>query len=142
MVHACPGRNWHCLCDREFRFGERLGMDAHCHGARQRHFVKEYERLMANEGALPHVISLERGYQANAALRHAHGKALQVVRAKATFRPVADQTLVPVLPCESCLDGGLRAVGTVRGRGCIQRVHVCDTCGTLQLFELPDDVAL
>jgi hypothetical protein len=87
----------------------------------------------------PPVISLERGYQANAALRHAHGRALRGVRAKGSFRPITDGALVPVLPCDRCHDGGLRAVGTLRKDGCIQRVHACDTCGAIACYELPED---
>jgi hypothetical protein len=67
------------------------------------------------------------------------GKAVMAIRARPTFQPILDQTLVPVLPCEACQDGGLRAVGTVRSRHGMQRVHVCDTCGDLRRFDLPDD---
>jgi len=95
--------------------------------------------MRSNEPTIS-VISLERGYQANAALLHAHGKALQVMRAKGSFKPILDNALVPVLPCERCRDGGLRAMGTVRKGGCLQRAHACDTCGTVQLYELPDDI--
>jgi len=95
--------------------------------------------MPSNEPSLS-VISLERGYQANAALRHAHSKAVQVMRAKGTFQPIHDGDLVPVLPCEKCRDGGLRAIGTVLKGGCIQRAHACDTCGTVQLYELPHDI--
>lgn len=72
-------------------------------------------------------------------MQHLHSKALSAMRARATFRPVLDSTLVPVLPCAACQDGGLRVVGTVRARHGLQRVHACDTCGDLQRFDLPDD---
>ena len=83
--------------------------------------------------------SLERGHQASAGVRHMQGKALLAIRARSTFRPILDQTLVPVMPCGTCQDGGLRVVGTVRARHGIQRVHVCDTCGDVRRFDLPDD---
>jgi hypothetical protein len=95
--------------------------------------------MPSNEPSLS-VISLERGYQANAALRHARGKAVQGMRARGSFQPIHDSALVPVLPCEKCRDGGLRVIGTVLKGGCIQRAHACDTCGTVQLYELPHDV--
>jgi hypothetical protein len=81
---------------------------------------------------------LERAHQANAALRHKQGRALLTVRARATFCPLHDSTLVPVFPCAACLDGGLRAVGTVRSKQGMQRAHICDTCGKLQLYDLPE----
>lgn len=81
--------------------------------------------------------ALEHGYQATAALRHLRGRALAAVRARATFLPVADDELAPVLPCAECGDGGLRVVGRVRGRRGWQRVHACDTCGTVHHFDLP-----
>ncbi len=84
------------------------------------------------------IADLEQAHQAHAALRHQQSRALLMVRARATFRPLHDFTLVPIFPCERCHDGGLRAVGTVRGRGGMQRAHVCDTCGILRLYDLPD----
>ncbi len=81
---------------------------------------------------------LERGGEALAALAHLKSRSLEALRGRATFQPIHDQDIVPVLPCESCHDGGLRAVGRVRGRGRWQRVHACDTCGMLHLFDLPN----
>jgi hypothetical protein len=85
-------------------------------------------------------LGLEYAHQAHAALERQQGRAVQAVRARGTFRPLDDSTLVPVLPCTRCQDGGLRAVGTVRARTGTQRAHVCDTCGQVQLFDVPDGV--
>lgn len=82
--------------------------------------------------------AIEHGHQAIAALRNVNARDLLVIRARATFRPIRDYEIAPVLPCELCLDGGLRVVGRVRGRGCWKRVHACDTCGAVQMFDLPE----
>ena len=94
------------------------------------------EKRMMFEGSSPRV-GLELGYQARAALQHIQARALLAIRVRATFRPVHDDQVAPVLPCEACRDGGLRVVGSVRGRGSWQRAHVCDTCGALKLFDIP-----
>ncbi len=84
-------------------------------------------------------IGLEQGRQATAALqRLMEMRALLAIRARATFRPVRDNQIAPILPCEACGDGGLRVMGSVRSRGGWQRVHACDTCGTLRLFDIPN----
>jgi hypothetical protein len=85
-------------------------------------------------------LGLEHAHQAHAALERQQGRAVQAVRARGSFRPLSDFTLVPVLPCDRCQDGGLRAVGTVRSRTGMQRAHVCDTCGQVRLFDVPDGV--
>lgn len=91
---------------------------------------------MRFESVIP-IMGLERGHQASAATSHMQARALLAMRARATFRPIGDNEIAPVLPCDACGDGGLRVVGRVRGRGSWQRVHVCDTCATLRLFDLP-----
>jgi hypothetical protein len=88
------------------------------------------------ENDMPH-IGLERGAYAIAALSQMNLRSLAAIRARATFRPIREDEIVPVLPCEVCRDGGLRVVGRVRSRGCYQRVHVCDTCGVLRFYDLP-----
>ncbi len=82
-------------------------------------------------------MSLESGYQANAALQHMQSRALLAIRARPTFRPIRDHEIAPVFLCDACGDGGLRVMGRVRSRGCWQRVHACDTCGALRLYDLP-----
>jgi hypothetical protein len=98
--------------------------------------VREGVRPMSVEPTPP-VMGLERGYQAIAALRHVNRRELLAIRARSTFRPIHDDEIAPIFPCDACLDGGLRVVGCVRGRGSWQRVHVCDTCGEIRLFDLP-----
>ena len=92
---------------------------------------------MKFDGTMPQV-GLELGYEASAALHHVQVRALLAIRARATFRPIRDNQIAPVHPCEACRDGGLRAVGCVRGREGWQRVHACDTCGALQHYAIPN----
>jgi hypothetical protein len=82
-------------------------------------------------------IGLERGWQATGALQHLQRPELVRIRSQASFRPISDEEIVPILPCNTCRDGGLRVMGRVKRRGHIQRVHACDTCGVAQFFELP-----
>ena len=86
----------------------------------------------------PPAADLEPGALAKAGLAHIRSRALNAIRARATFQPVREDELVAIWPCPICGDGGQRAVGRVRGRGHWQQVHACDTCGMLQL-DAPSD---
>lgn len=66
-------------------------------------------------------IGIERGHQAIAALRHIGGQGLRVIKSRGTFQPIHEYDVVPILPCSTCKDGGLRVVGRVRKIG---RAHV------------------
>src|SRR5215475_10369373 len=68
--------------------------------------LKEHPNRMIFDKPSPR-IGLEHGRQATAALQRLMDmRALLSIRARATFRPVRDDQIAPVLPCEACGDGG------------------------------------
>lgn len=79
------------------------------------------------------VADVEPGWRARSALQRMRTPEVCTVMERASFRPVAEQDLVPVAPCPYCLDGGLRVAGTVRARNAWRLVRVCDTCGQVDL---------
>lgn len=79
------------------------------------------------------VADLEPGWRARSALQRMRTAEVCTIMERASYRPVADQDLVPVAPCPFCLDGGLRVAGTVRARNAWRLVRICDTCGQLDL---------
>src|SRR5579859_7160747 len=78
-------------------------------------------------------LHLESGRAAAESLMRVASDELLKVMLRRTFRPVADQDVVPIVPCPQCRDGGLRLAGTVRTRDGRQLVRACDTCGAVEV---------
>lgn len=92
--------------------------------------LSKEEGTAVREGYRPEV---ERGFQALAAVMGRPSKKLQRVMAAANFQAVAGSDMVPVRPCQRCLDGGLRTVGYLRGSLMAHPVLACDTCGDVMM---------
>lgn len=83
------------------------------------------------------VIDVEPGWQATSALSRIRSAQVRAIMQRASFRPVGEWDWVPVAPCQQCLDGGLRVLGTVRARNSWRLVRICDTCGAVELSGRP-----
>lgn len=81
---------------------------------------------------------LEPGWKAARSLVQLRSDELLTIMLRPSFRPARDLELVPVSPCPTCKDGGLRTAGTVRGRRGRELVRACDTCGAVRLGDRPE----
>lgn len=90
-----------------------------------------------NDTASTPTTELEPGWRAIRALMQIRSDELLAVMLRPSFRPVRDLELVTVNPCLSCLDGGIRTAGSVRLRRGRLPVRACDTCGIVEIGDLP-----